>query len=240
MTDKEYFEALCRADGESLHIRDSIGRMSEKRLHRIIKSFVAKDPATHEISVGKYIADALADGEILEIQTKAFSRLAPKLEYYLRETPYSVTVVYPVIRNRMLIRIDPETGEILRKQTSPKHGESINALPELFCIRDFLPNERIKIRLLFIDAEEYRYSERVRYRRTGAYDSEFFPTALIGEEEYKYAEDFERFIPSDRTSFTASEYSKITKLTGRKLYAALALLCSLGILKKENRTYCRI
>lgn len=240
MRDAEYFADLCRADSERIHLRDGIGRISEKRLHRIVKSFVAEDPATHETPVGRYVADALSEGEIFEIQTKAFSRLSPKLEYYLEQTPHKINVIYPIIRNRRLIRIDPETGEILRKQTSPKHGSSLMALPELFHIRHLLPCDRIKITLLFIDAEEYRYSERVRYRRSGAYDAELFPVSLAEAEEYGSADDFLRFIPSDVPSFTASEYSKITKLTGRRLYAALALLCSLGLLRKEGKTYCRI
>ena len=239
MTDKEYFEALCRADGDTVHRRDGIGRVSEKRLHRIIKSYVSCDPSSHETPVGRYIADALWDGEIFEIQTKAFTRLAPKLEYYLKETPYRINVIYPVIRNRRLIRIDPETGEILRNKTSPKHGRSADLLPELFYLRHLLPNERIKIKLMFIDAEEYRYSERVRYRRSGVYDSELFPVSLVDIEEYSSPDDFLRFIPSDRDSFTAAEYSKFIKLTGRRLYAALALLCSLGLLRKEGKTYRR-
>ena len=239
MRDAEYFEALCRADSVHIHARQGIGRLSEKRLHRIVKSFVAEDVSTHETPVGRYVADALSDGEIFEIQTKAFSRLSPKLEYYLEQTPYKINVIYPVIRNRKIIRIEPETGEVLRKQTSPKHGVSAAALPELFYIRHLLPCDRISIKLMFIDAEEYRYSERVRYRRSGAYDSELFPVSLVDIEEYNTPDDFVRFIPSDRERFTASEYSNFIKLTGRRLYAALALLCSLGVLRKEGKTYCR-
>ena len=237
MTEKERFERILRADRESLHTYSGIGTVSEKRLHRIIKSYVSEDTSTHEIKLGRYVADVFIDGRIYEIQTKAFSRLLPKLKYYFEETPYSVTVIYPIIRNKKIIRIDPETGEILRKKASPNHGKAADILTELYHVRELFPHGRLKIRLLFIDAEEYRYSERVRYRRTGAYDSELFPTDLVGEEEYSSIEDIRRIIPINRESFSASEYSKATGLRGRKLYYSLTFLCHAGLIKKENKTY---
>ena len=87
MRDAEYFADRCRADCERIHTRDGIGRISEKRLHRIVKSFVAEDPATHETPVGRYVADALSEGEIFEIQTKAFSRLPRSLNIILNKRP---------------------------------------------------------------------------------------------------------------------------------------------------------
>lgn len=239
MTDKEYFEAICKVDSETVHSKEGIGSLSEKRLHRIIKSYLANDPTCHEVAVGKYFADVLSEGEIFEIQTKALSRLLPKLKYYLEETPYSVTVIHPVIRNKKIIRIDPETGEILRQKISPKHGSSAHALPEIHGLRELLGNDRLQIKLMLIDAAEYRYSERMRYRREGAYDSELFPTMLAEVETYAYGADFLKFLPSGRQSFTAAEYSKFIGLTGRKLYSALYLLCSLGLIRKDGKTYFR-
>lgn len=234
MTDKERFERLCKRDSETPHAREGIGTLSEKRLHRVIKSYVSEDSSSYELPVGKYVADVFKDGEIYEIQTGSFQRLLPKLSYYLEQTPYSVTVIHPVIRNKRIIRIDPETGEILRSSLSPSHGSAADLLVQLFHVRDLLPNERIKIKLLLIDAEEYRYSERVKYRRTGAYDSELFPISLISESDLSWAEDFRQFLPQGTDSFCASDYSAFIKKKGRKLYSCLNLLCSVDILQREK------
>ncbi len=234
MTDKERFERLCKKDSETLHIREGIGTLSEKRLHRVIKSYVSENANDLEIPVGKYVADVFTDGVIYEIQTRAFERLLPKLSYYLEQTPYSVTVIYPVIRNKRIIRIEPETGEVLRSKMSPTHGKAADLLVQLFCVRDVLPNKRIKIKLLLIDAEEYRYSERVKYRRSGAYDSELFPLSLVSEYDFSSAEDFRQFLPEDLNSFCAAEYSAFIGKKGRRLYSCLNLLCSLGLIEREK------
>lgn len=239
MTDTERFERICRADSESLHLQNGIGTLSEKRLHRILKKYLCEDTASHEVKLGRYVADIFSDGQIIEIQTKAFSRLLPKLRYYFEQTPYPVTVIFPVIRHKTIIRIDPESGEVLRKKLSPRHGLASDILPELYYLREVFPHPKLTIRLLFIDAEEYRYSERVRYRRTGAYDSELFPTTLTGEEIISKVDDLRRLCITEKQSFTASEYSKISKLEGRRLYGALTFLCSAGLLRKEKKTYFR-
>ena len=235
MTGAERFEALCKRDMETLHPRESIGTYKEKRLHRILKSYVCENKASFEIPVGNYVADIYEDGRITEIQTCRFDRLLPKLEYYLSDTDLSVTVVCPIIRNKRLIRIDPETGEILRQKLSPSHGKAADLLPELYHIRQVIPNDRLKIKLMLIDAEEYRYSERVRYRRSGAYDSELFPTALVEERDLSSVDDFLEFIPKTTDSFDATEYSKFIRQKGRDLYSSLNLLCHLKLLAKEKQ-----
>ena len=234
MTDSERFERLCKKDSETLHIREGIGTLSEKRLHRVIKSYVSENASDWEIPVGRYVADVLADNVIYEIQTGSFERLLPKLSYYLEQTSYSVMVIHPVIRNKRIIRIEPEAGEVIRNKMSPTHGRTADLLVRLFQIKDILPNERIKIKLLLIDAEEYRYSERVKHRRSGAYVSELFPLSLVSETDFSSAEDFRQFLPEGLNSFCAAEYSEFIGKKGRKLYSCLNLLCSLGLIDREK------
>ena len=83
-------------------------------------------------------------------------------------------------------------------------------------------------------ADEMRYSERVRYRKSGAYDAELFPRELLGELVLRSAEDYRRFLPEGLSDFTAAEYASFSKLRGRKLYSALNTLCAVGVLRKEQ------
>ena len=239
MTDNERFEALCRKDMESLHFSEGIGTYKEKRLHRILKSYITENESAYEIPIGKYVADIFENGSITEIQTTTFQRLLPKLRFYLGETDHKITVVCPVIRNKRIIRIDPETGEIMRSKMSPAHGTFSDILPSLYHIREVIPDRRLRIRVLLIDAEEYRYSERQRYRKEGAYDCELFPVSVAEERIFSVPNDFSEFLPLDRESFSAAEYSKIIKLRGRKLYSSLNFLCSVGLLcrEKEGKKY---
>lgn len=82
--------------------------MGEKTLHRALKAYFQPDPSKCEVRVGPYVADALTESGIVEIQTRSFYKLRPKLKAFLEQAP--VTVVYPVPAIKWLIWIS-EGGE---------------------------------------------------------------------------------------------------------------------------------
>ena len=144
-----------------------------------------------------------------------------------------MTLLLPVISEKTIYRIDGETGDILHTRRSPKKGSARDILPELYWIKESLGDPRLEIRVLLISAEEHRFSERMRYRREGAYDSELYPKELLGEERYSQIEDFRVFLP-DAERFRVAEYGKFIGLKGRAVYSSLNALCALGLLTKEK------
>lgn len=245
MTDKERqrFEVICLEEREApermAEIGTGIGTYGEKRLHRVLKRWLCDDPQKQELAVGRHVADLVIGDEIFEIQTKNLRALSEKLKSYLESTEYRVTVIYPMIAERRLVRMDRETGEVLSVRKSPKKVKWFDALPELYWLREVLGDPRVSVRLLMITAEERRYSERVRYRREGAYEGELFPEALAEEWLLSSPSDYEAFLPMDIDSFTASEYGSFSGQKGRRIYSCLNLLCALGLLcrEKEGRQY---
>ncbi len=242
-SERERFAELCEKEAKEAAQRniytDGIGTYGEKRLHRIIKEFVCDSAENTEVPVGKYIADALEHGNITEIQTGSLYPLIKKIKYYLEQTDHHITVVYPILMEKQLYRIDPESGELLYKRCSPKRERTEDALAELFWLSELLPSSRITIRVLGIQADEYRYSERERYRKTGAYDGELFPRRLLEDRVFRNVSDYKIFLPPEKGSFTAAEYGIFIRLKGKALYSALNLLCDIGLLtrKKEEKKY---
>ena len=59
-----------------------IGTIGEKTLHLALKYYFAPDPETHERPVGGFIADAVTEEGVFEIQTRGLSRLKPKLDAF--------------------------------------------------------------------------------------------------------------------------------------------------------------
>ena len=231
----ERFSAICEEERQTLGTNaESIGVYNEKRLHRILKRLICENESAYEIPVGKFVADVLTDGHITEIQTGRLDRLLPKLKYYMESTDHTVTVIYPIIREKTIIRIDKESGELLRKRRSSVRGEISNILPQLYGLRDIFPSERITYCAMLIDAEEHRYSEAVRYRKAGRYDSQLFPTALVDIKDICNADDLRQLMPSVPDCFSASDYSKLRKAKKRDLYSELNFLCSAGLLRKER------
>lgn len=241
MISAERFEALC-AEYVGLGFEDvSIGTYNEKRLHMMLKRLVCDDPSRYEVRIGKYIADVFEDGHITEIQTGSLYPLREKLAYYLCETEYSVTVVKPVIASKRIVRLDRDTGEMIRSRCSPVKVGISEVMQDIFNIAEFVKNSRINIVVLYIFAEEYRYSdEKFRYRRAGRYDSELFARELLRAEEYCGADSYAFLLDGCENTFSAGEYGRLKGFRGRALYRTLNLLCAIGLLertKKDSRSY---
>lgn len=236
MTEFERFEALCQEEARVVEQGngEAIGTYGEKRLHRILKRFVCADIHTHEVRVGRYVADVLCGQRIIEIQTRSFRPLVPKLRYYLEQTDFAITVLCPVIAEKTILRIDRESGEVLGTKRSPKHGRVIDVLPELFWLGELIKNDRLTVEVALVAVEEHRYSERRYYNREGAFESELYPQELIDCVLLRELEDFRAFLPEGMESFTAAEYGAYSKLKRRKLYSALNFLCAVGLLRREK------
>lgn len=235
----ERFNSLCSARRyllSALSEEEGIGIYNEKRLHKILKRSICDRESCFEVKVGKYTADILADGRIYEIQCAGLYPLKDKIAYYLAETDCEITVVHPLVVKRTIIRAERETGEVARVRRSPKKEKVEDALPMLFHLAHAFESGRFSLSLVLIEVEEYRYSEAVRYRRSGKYDSELFPTAFVGIEEFSSPRDFERFIPSELRGreFSPAEYIPHTPLKARDAYSALKFLAEVGLLHRRK------
>ena len=237
MIDGARFKELCFRYAEHSEQKKGIGTYSEKRLHRILKDLTA-DESFQEISVGDYVADVLRDGVITEVQTGGFQKYLPKLRYYLEKTDFQLRLIIPIIAEKTIIRVDGDTGEVIRKKRSPLKGTYFDGLAALYPIREILSSDRVETVFLLISAEEYRYSEKIRYRKAGAYISELFPLEIIEQKSLSDLEDFLDFLP-EQTDFTAKNYSVFSRKKGRELYSCLNTLCEMGLLtkRKEGKAY---
>lgn len=234
MMNAERFETICREEAEKSNgIQQSgFSTYAEKRLHRVLKRWVKDDASCFEIPVGRSIADVRTEDGIFEIQTKSLGALLPKLRRYLEETDCVITVIHPLLAMKRVVRMDTQTGEILRTRKVYRGGRLIDGIPALYPLREVLNHPRVQVMLVRLEADEYRYSERMRYRREGAFESELFPRRLVEAVTLCSPEDYRQFLPEE-SSFYASDYSAHSGLKKRDLYSALNLFCSLGILKRE-------
>ncbi len=134
--------------------RLGIGTLSEKTVHAILKNYYQPDEDKQEIPIENYVADIYAEGEIIEIQTRQFDKMRGKLQTFL--PLYPVTVVYPIPRQKWVIWIDEESGELSRKRKSPAKGNPYMVFPELYKIKMFLKDPHFHLRLAMLDMEEYK------------------------------------------------------------------------------------
>jgi hypothetical protein len=229
-TIKQASHSLSSTDNQPAH---SIGTENEKPIHAALKRYYEPHTDSHEVRIGRYIADIVGENGIIEIQTGAFERMYKKLTALLNVS--HVTVVYPIIAKKIVYNVD--TG---RRYNSPKKGTAWHFLPEAYKIRDLLTNENLSFTLCFLTAVEYRTGEY----RSGEYRAgigrktkklRIEPGDIVNEIFLNSVADWALFCGELPERFTAKEFEHIAKLYGRDGWCALTALVSAGVLDKSDK-----
>lgn len=212
-----------------------IGTYTEGMIHAALKTRFEPDPAYHEIKCRGYIADIMRDGRIFEIQTRGFYSMRDKLASFLEE--YDVTVVYPIIREKRIVWVDPETGEMSKPRKSTKSGRPADLLGELYGVADFLRKENFHIRAVLCDSEEYRLLNGwSRDRKKGSSRQKMLPLVFAEEYAFDCPEDYRTLLPDSLPDpFTRKEFGKALRLTGRGLHSALHVMLFLGFIEEAGK-----
>ena len=217
-----------------------IGTLMEKRLHSILKHFLCDNEDYHEVGVAdtRYISDVRIGNLIFEVQTGDFSPMQKKIEHYLTKTDCTVTVVHPIPVVKWVSWIDPKTREIASRTRAPQKGRPEDLLPQLYCLRPYLQNPRLRYQLLFLEVEDFRLLDgrRSRDRKKGSTKYERIPLALLGEMELNAPADFAQFIPDALPEiFTVKQFSDLTRIRGVDAYSAVRVLTALGFFEQTEK-----
>ncbi len=213
--------------------RSGIGTQGERMLHAILKEYLSPDPATQEQKVGRYIADIQIGDRILEVQTRRFDRLIPKLRTYL-ET-YDVTVVYPIAHIKTLSWLDPVTGDLSQPRKSPKKGKLQDVLYEVFYLREFLHHPHFHIRVILCDMEEFRIQSGVgKDRKRHAPRAERIPLRLVEDVLFSDAASYATLLP-DWEEYTVPRLVKEWKMYPTLANRAIRVWRELGILQEAGK-----
>lgn len=215
--------------------RLGIGTLSEKTVHAILKNYYEPDEDGQEIPIENYVADIYSNGEIIEIQTRHFHKLRDKLKAFL--PIYPVTIVYPIPREKWLIWIDEESGELSTRRKSPKKGNAYMIFPELYRIKMFLKDENLRIRPVLLDMEEYRLLNGwSRDKKKGSSRFDRIPTELIEEVEINCIQDYMQFVPIDLPEqFTTREFAKAAHISLSLAQTTLNILHYVEVVKRVGK-----
>ena len=224
--------ALVRCGGER---PGGIGVLQEKTLHATLKLWLDEDATHHEVAMPEGCVADIYDGQrVTEIQTGNFSGFRPKLTALLER--YPVTVVYPLVRRKWVRWISPETGELGEPHRSPKLGGWWDAGAELVYILPCLGHDNLTVRLVLLDVEEHRLADGwSRDGKRGSHRVERLPLSLEGSVTLRTGADYWALLPETLPQeFTAAQFSRATRLQGRKLSGTLKVLLATGVLSRER------
>ena len=235
MIDREAFEAARKKVIGVDRKRSGIGTLSEKTVHAILKNYYEPDEEKQEIPIENYVADIFSDGGIMEIQTRQFNKMRNKLSAFL--PLYPVTIVYPIPREKWIIWIDEESGELSRKRKSPAKGNVYLAFIELYKIKMYLKNPNLRVKLVLMDMEEYKLLNgwsRDKKRGSSRYDR--IPTELVEEVDITRIEDYMQFVPYDlEEEFTSKEFAKAAHIPVKLAQSVLNILYDIGTVTRTGK-----
>lgn len=206
-----------------------IGTIGEKTLHLALKYYFAPDPETHERPIGGFIADAVTEEGVFEIQTRGLSRLKPKLDAFLPLCP--VTVVHPVADPKWVCRVD-EFGEILSRRKSPKHESVITAMREIYTLRDYFANPNFQICICTVELTEFVVrtggQKRLKLDRV--------PLTLRAEQYFRCGANFAALLPPIREPFTIPELTEALHVPEMQVRMFVSILVRFGILAEAGKS----
>lgn len=216
----------------------SVGTQNEKLIHAALKSYYAPYSDEQEIKIGQYFADAVSEDGIFEIQTRALYRLREKLKRFTEAA--RVTVVYPVEYERRTVYISADTGEIVKETPFRKADPKCKIFEELYSLREFLTDRRVRIILARLKTEKRVYFQGndipdMRSRSTRRkITTEKIPLALSEEIILDSAEAYRRFLPGQLPGqFTKKEFIKLSGDGAASL--RLEVLRAAGIIVQTGR-----
>ncbi len=212
-----------------------IGTLSEKTIHAIMKYYYAPDPIYHEQKVGSFVADIMIDGEIMEIQTRAFNSLRRKLDAFLPE--HDVTIIHPIAHNKWLSWIDPGTGEISAPRKSPKTGTIYHLIPELYKLKMYLRHEHLHFIIPLIDVQETRILNGWSSdRKRGSHRNDGIPVGIYDEVRINTRQDYRILLPDSLSGeYTAKDYKRAARISDSAASTALNILFSLELVERIGK-----
>ncbi|SEK54256.1 hypothetical protein [Ruminococcus albus] len=204
-----------------------IGTLAEKTVHAVLKEYYGGGEENKEIPLGGFVADAVSEDGVIEIQTRALYRLERKLEALLPLC--RVTVVYPIEDRKYLLDIDPDSGELVSRRLSPKRVKIWHGIAELYGIRKYLGNDNLTIRFPVLTVEETRIRAKGKKRRADKIDK--IPLEMTAEVVIRRKEDMAKLLPENLSDgFTAAEFAKLCRVNNDTAGKCIRVLSVMGII----------
>ena len=146
--------------------QSGIGLLNEKPLHAALKRWVAQPGDQFEVPVDGFVVDIVRRDLLIEIQTGNFSAVKEKVTDLVSR--HRLRLVYPIAREKWLLKLPQEEGGEAERRKSPKRGQIEELFRELVSFPELLAERNFSLEVVFTEEEEVRrYDGRRRWRRRG-------------------------------------------------------------------------
>jgi hypothetical protein len=217
---------------------EGIGVFAESGLHAALKAAYARPGDRTEAAVDGKIIDLVrrtARGEeLVEIQTKRLDKIQAKV-LALAEG-HRVRLVHPLFEELRIVRLSPETGEILSERKSPRHDDLFSVFDELVRATALINARNVTLEVVLVSCREIRCRDgKGSWRRKGdtivARDLEEIRSSRVFGRRGDWMGIFPKDLPPPWSSASLGEALGIGADRARRIlysYAAAGLLAEAG------------
>lgn len=172
-----------------------INTYNEGPLHAALKAWYARPEDGLEVEVDGYIVDLVQEDLLVEIQTGGFTPLKGKLDALTRE--HRVRLVYPIAREKWIVKLDEDEETRLSRRKSPKRGKVEHVFYELVRIPHLLRRPTFSLEVLLIQEEEHRrYDGQRGWRRRGWVTHERYLLDVVERHLFAASGDLASLLPA--------------------------------------------
>ncbi|MFN2226094.1 MAG: hypothetical protein ACK2UY_07300 [Anaerolineae bacterium] len=173
----------------------SIGTLNEGALHAALKDWYARPGDRLEVEVDGYFVDLVRGDLLIEIQTGSFAKIKPKLRT-LTEA-HRLRLVYPVAREKWIVKLDGPGGRRLSRRKSPKRGQVADVFAELVSFPRLITRPNFSLDVLLIQEEEERiHVPGKAWRRRGWVTHERRLLEVVGRHTFETGPDLAGLLPA--------------------------------------------
>jgi hypothetical protein len=180
---------------ESQKPTQTIGTLNEKPLHAALKEWYAQPGDRFEVPVDGFVVDIVRGDLLIEIQTANFSAIKRKLTKLTPHHP--VRLVYPIAREKWIVKPAKDGNGQLGRRKSPKRGALEQVFGELIRFPHILSNPNFSLDVLLIQEEQVRHYDGKRgWRRKGWVTHERRLLQVVDNQLFETPADMAALLPS--------------------------------------------
>lgn len=202
--------------------------MSETSLHTSLIQWYAYPGDEIEVSLDGFVIDILRGDLLIEIQTRSFNKIRPKLERLLENHP--VHLVHPIAVEKWIVHPDKSDPTKLVRRKSPKHGRLEDIFRELIFIPTLILNNNFTLEVLLIE-EEQRWvdNQSGSWRRGGWSISDRTLLGVYHQYKFQTRQDFLELLPKDLPNpFSSRQLSDLAKIPRKSAQRMIYCLRNMG------------
>ena len=172
-----------------------IGTLNEKPLHAALKAWCARPGDLFEVSVDGYVVDLVRGDLLIEVQTGNFTAIKGKLRRLLPHHP--VRLVYPIAREKWIVKLQDNGRKNPRRRKSPKRGGMEDLFVELVRLPELFSDPHFSLQILLIQEEEVRrHDPHRRWRRRGWVTEERRLLEVVDQQLFQTPAELRALIPA--------------------------------------------